>query len=721
MAWCVGSIFPTPDLLTEPSFESPLLDALDPPQHLFDTGCSFRAESFPEAEPHQQVDDFLEKYKEAFFPNDLLCQHLQEDALLRLESSQNCFKVGNRLEGITNREGALQIFFPVGENSDQLGSCLLPFKSKSSRRICGDDGTDMLYSSSLPVRQPILQISANKIVSSWDSKLACVPLAVRTPYQVHWLTSQFQDNDISLTSGGVENFDYGTSHVVWNPHLSGEAAVILRNGVVNVFNLTSSKSDVTSFRFKMQDCRSIDDFSGLTSTVCNKRKRKRFVELKCKASTINLWSCEYTWHPRNLLVGGGTEIDLIDLRQKAGSKLFQSCLANAPSSTRLFSNCKGMTKVEHFTAIARGVHDDMFQFAAASTNHLTLFDIRQPKSPLLQWAHRMQPEPPGLLQMFSFKDTCSNLWNPHDKNVAGGRVILACAFRSGDIQAFPYGPQPKTYPPKARHMCDLGIAEKFFSWDFPVKLSTRKLECEKNLEHLFEAHGNNLRTLLPTDCGVERLAGLINCSLYSESSAFTLLQLTGSGSILSQSLHVMEEQGLSTSEQSLSSSKKWPFIRPSPGGRRGTKHYRMEYMPAFFTFLQDESAFLESKQKTYMTAAICNASSPSSIELTLNDTEKELQRPSKECVMPGPILEEFDNHNGETSNKEDLSTDEFFREVDSKMSPVNLSFKSEGATLQSGELDLLTGLRNLLEQWQQSFEPYATHCNLEAKKAATSL
>ncbi|MCO5579361.1 hypothetical protein L7F22_033216 [Adiantum nelumboides] len=135
----------------------PVVDALDPPRHLFGTGCTFRYESFPEAEPHQQVDSFLENYREAFFPKDILCQHLQEDVSLHAESSQSCLRVGNRLEGIQNREGALQLFFPFGENADQLGSCLLPLGIKSSGRISNDDGNGMLYSSSLPVRQPIVQ------------------------------------------------------------------------------------------------------------------------------------------------------------------------------------------------------------------------------------------------------------------------------------------------------------------------------------------------------------------------------------------------------------------------------------------------------------------------------------------------------------------------------------------------------------------------------------
>ncbi|MCO5579360.1 hypothetical protein L7F22_033215 [Adiantum nelumboides] len=373
------------------------------------------------------------------------------------------------------------------------------------------------------------------------------------------------DNDVRLVPGGVKNFDYSTSHVVWNPHLSGEAVIILRNGDVSVFDLTSGKANIASFRFQMQDC-NMDNLSSSYPTACIKRKRRNFSEPKFATCNKNLWSCEYAWHPRNLLVGGGTKIDLIDLRQKAGSKQFQCCLANAPSNTRLFSNCKSIHKEEHFTAIARGAQDDVFQFAAASTNHLTLFDIRQPKTPLLQWEHRMLLEPPGLLQICSLSDTYSNLRNPYDKRAAGGRIILACAFRSGVIQAFPYGPQPKTYPQKAeRHLGDLGVAEKVFSWDFPIKLTTPKAQSEKNLEHVFEAHGNNLQTLLSTESGVERLVGLISCSLCSESSTFTLVQLTGSGSILSQSLHVMEEQGVSTSEQSSSTFKKGSFAQTSPG------------------------------------------------------------------------------------------------------------------------------------------------------------
>ncbi|MCO5567476.1 hypothetical protein L7F22_021168 [Adiantum nelumboides] len=154
-------------------------------------------------------------------------------------------------------------------------------------------------------------------------------------------------------------------------------------------------------------------------------------------------------------------------------------------------------------------------------------------------------------------------------------------------------------------------------------------------------------------------------------------------------------------------------------GRRGTKHYRMEYIPGFLTFLQDEAVFPKLKQKAYLSAAVNNVSTPWGIELKKNEAEKELHRP---YVMPGPILEELDNMSGETQNKaESTGTGDFFRELDSTLSPVNLSFERAGASLQSDELVFLTSLKNDFQQWQQSFQPYATHCNLDIKKTARSL
>lgn len=159
----------------------------------------------------------------------------------------------------------------------------------------------------------------------------------------------------------------------------------------------------------------------------------------------------------------------------------------------------------------------------------------------------------------------------HDSFAFSGRVILACAFKSGEIQAFLYGPKPQAYPSYSesikleQNMGAVGTLDKLYAWEFPKMLKNWKAHCYKNLEHSFEAHENNLQTFIPKDHEVERLTGLFNFSPNSGSSSFTILQLTGSGSILSQSLKVSEEVGFSNHELSGAVSEKRAVIRTSSG------------------------------------------------------------------------------------------------------------------------------------------------------------
>eukprot|EP00250_Pteridium_aquilinum_P006104 c16085_g1_i1 orf=23-2311(-) len=756
MAWCVGAVFPNPDLLTGPAaapLRPVLLDACDPPQCLFNTGSTYCYASHPQAHPHHQVEGFLGEYREAFFPQELLIETLQEDV-----TSQNCYSVGNRLEGLKNRDGRLQLFFPVGENIDRIGSCIFFPDSTAAlarRKFCSDIDNDLLYSSSSSVRQPILQIAANRIGSSLGSELANVPLAARTSYQVHWLTSRIQNDSYSLTWEGVENFNHGTSDVGWNPHYPGEASVILENGDLNIFDLNSLKSSVASSIYRMEECIGkdlcTDEFSCSNHALCHKQKRRKgrgsrygFNKSRITSATKNWWSCEYSWHPKNLVIGGHMEICLIDLRQKLGSKQFRCTLArSADCSSGLFSHCNQKYRTEHFTALTRPDYDDMFQFAAASTNHLTLYDVRQPNTPLLQWEHRMQLEPPRLLQMYRFSDVSSKCLDPLDAHLVGGRVILACAFRSGEIQAFLNGPQPQACSPNSerlkfeRHMGGMGNLDKLYSWEFPIRLTNQKVHCHKNLGYVFETHENNLPTHFPKDCKVEQLTGLFNLSdENSGSSSFTILQLTGSGAILSQNLKVSEELGFCSHQHSGVVSEKTTIVRTSHGKCR-TKQYRMEYLPAFLNYVQCGSVLPELKQKGYWNANNDqNANVANKEECSKNKAEEEQKTephdkgscspyldvvkttsPHHTTARPAPVGQEdqkFEFQSNKLGDDDgDQNTEDFFCELDTELSPVDLSFNDTGGiSLQSEELVMLKGFKNLFLHWKQNFQPCLAHSNL---------
>lgn len=602
--WCVGSVFPATNLLTGPA-ASPLgpffFDPCDTPQCVLNTGCAFSFASHQQANPQHQVEDFLGGYKEAFFPQEPLIENLQEDASLNSTIAQSCsYSVGNRLEGIQNREGRLQLFFPVGANIDRVGSCIYFPKSNGSvwskEKPSADNGEE--YSSSSSVCQPILQIAANKNEAFCSSELTNVPLAVRTLYQIHWLTSEMEKDCISFGSEGLENFQHCTSHVAWNPHLLGEAAVILENGDVNFFDLRSQKYCGATSILRMEDYIGKEVSSHFDQTLYPKDKRRKkrgqrpgSVDAEYPLFAKKWWSCEYAWHPKNLVVAGHTEIRLIDLRQKLGS----ICVSSIRCATGFSSYCNQMQRTERFTALTRANYDGMFQFAVASTNHLMLYDIRQPNTPLLQWEHRMKHEPPGLLQMYCISDLCSSTLDTLNTPLVAGRVILACAYRSGEIHAFCYGPHPQAYPTNlGGHRDDVGLNDMLFSWELPIKLTNEKAHCYEKIERAFEVHDTHLEIFLPRYQKPEHVSGLFNFSPNSGAPNFTMLQLTGTGFIISQNFKVSENLESRKHQQLHAVSQHLAFLKTTAvdscrsglSGKSRNKQYRMENLPDFLNYIQ---------------------------------------------------------------------------------------------------------------------------------------
>ncbi|KAH7373025.1 hypothetical protein KP509_17G033600 [Ceratopteris richardii] len=647
----------------------------------------------------RQVDDFLEKSQEDFFPKDLLCERLEEN-LLDI-GCNNSFNVGNRLEGLENRDGTRQLFFPVGKDINRVGSCFLSSKSYAEKD-CSKEKIKIPVSLSLPISQSILQ-----------------------------------NDDILLTSVGVQNFNHSTSHVVWNPHLPGEAVVVLENGEVNIIDIDHDGHFSVSCTFRSRDHRAAEAIKYCCNKPSHKRKRK-FREPRVETSLYKWWSCEYGWHPRTILIAGEMGIDLIDLRQKVESRLLQCGLATIQNSTHLFSYCKGLSRNEHFTALAKVAYEDIFHFVASSTNHLMLYDVRQPRIPLLQWEHRMQLAPSRLLEIPSFSSTTSNLWNPVDKHLKGGKVIIACAFKSGEVQAFIYGPQPEIHSQTTESPIGvLGISPKLFSWGYPIKLNSQKYQFHKNIEYAFQPHGNNLSTPLSKYCGAEQLAGIISFSSL-EPSALDLLQLRGSGNIVAQKLHFSSEQA-SNEQRSLFLPRR-ELPNRSNLGKHGTKHYRMEYFPALLSYMLDEGEISKFKQSDYLVrGADYGPGFHDQIDITVGSRKDAWREQNGHSLPPrehditsthsqsngtrDPITAKVDAVQSQMRKLENegvQSAEAFFQEMESQANPAKLLFEGPGPYLQPDEQKFLNGLRGLLQQWEHSFRPYAGFSVSNVEKAEVS-
>ena len=160
---------------------------------------------------------------------------------------------------------------------------------------------------------------------------------------------------------------------------------MLENGEINIFDFKSERFHDPCFMVNMEEDFGVE-VSGCEDeaiAITNIKKQKLSpVDVKHSQLTRK-WTCEYAWHPRNLIVAGNKKLFLVDLRQKHGSKRFCSCIADS-CAPGLSSYCNQHWRNECFTSISRADYDGMYQFAAASTNHVLLYDIRQPKTPLLQ-------------------------------------------------------------------------------------------------------------------------------------------------------------------------------------------------------------------------------------------------------------------------------------------------------------------------------------------------
>ncbi|KAH9318801.1 hypothetical protein KI387_020570, partial [Taxus chinensis] len=124
-AWCIGSIFSAPQLITGPSAEilGPLLfERVGDPLPLLSTG--YRSDILVKVplNPNDEVDRFWGQNKECFVPNDVLHECVAEDMHKQhLVSIHSNLVFGNRLEGLKCRDGIVQLFFPAGRNMSEIG------------------------------------------------------------------------------------------------------------------------------------------------------------------------------------------------------------------------------------------------------------------------------------------------------------------------------------------------------------------------------------------------------------------------------------------------------------------------------------------------------------------------------------------------------------------------------------------------------------------------
>lgn len=137
------------------------------------------------------------------------------------------------------RDGDYALFFPTGRNTDRIGGALCSRDTASKWHVsinaASHHSLQPLWNSSISLRQPVLQLSAVR-KDPWDPGYGCL-VAARSLYKVQFLTANQEESQFDFTLPMTASFSKYVSHVAWNQHVQGEAAVVLETGEVLLFDL----------------------------------------------------------------------------------------------------------------------------------------------------------------------------------------------------------------------------------------------------------------------------------------------------------------------------------------------------------------------------------------------------------------------------------------------------------------------------------------------------
>ncbi|KAL5538007.1 hypothetical protein UlMin_044220 [Ulmus minor] len=336
------------------------------------------------------------------------------------------------------------IFFPTGENSDQVGFLLFSLKNSNLNVRIGD-----IFIVSCKFNYQFLRILVNPIVDSsfelsnlgGNSSCAIGYLMACTMYSVNWFVIKVkrQGSKVFKTCFAV--------HACWSPHLPEESIVLLDDGAL--------------FLFDLEPCLKPNNFSAHL-----KGKRLGVPWDDSNDTTDNKWlNCEFSWHPR-ILVACSDAIFIVDLRL---DQCNVSCLVKIEMLHMYASH-----ENEQFLTLTK-VGTDGFQFALAPNSLLLLCDVRKPLMPVLQWTHDLSK--PCYINVLRLADLRPN---SRDENYMwaskSGFGIIVGSLWNCEFNLFCYGPSTPapsgSVASRASNFC-----KSFYAWELPSNLLLSGHEC----------------------------------------------------------------------------------------------------------------------------------------------------------------------------------------------------------------------------------------------------
>ncbi|XP_060217993.1 uncharacterized protein LOC132645188 [Lycium barbarum] len=406
---------------------------------------------------------------------------------------------------------------PTGENYDQVGFFILcnedtqfvvkKFKNGASFIV---DKHKLIFRILRLLVNPVSGIDES---CSSGGYVTFGYLLVCTLYSVHWYS-------VKIRVKGVESvmLDYlgsndrylfkgcSVSHACWSPHLREECVVLLENGDL--------------FLFDMEKTRAL--------FACDVLQGKKLRVLWDKLDRDEQWlSCEFSWHPRILIVANSRAVFLVDLR----SDKCKVC-------TLLKIEDVSLGRTDSFLALSR-VESDPFCFTVISGRLLLLCDVRKPLMPLLRWVHGLNN--PGYVTVLRLSDMRrGSRYDEWGWATESGRCILVGSFWDCEFALFCYGPGDN----RSRKLPEISrLSKSVYAWGQPsgFSLSGRDCCCESCL-----MRADYYKDILPDwiDWRQKKVIvlgfGILNRGLYigsddtDSSVGFFLVRLMSCGSVEAQ-------------------------------------------------------------------------------------------------------------------------------------------------------------------------------------------
>ena len=410
------------------------------------------------------------------------------------------------------------LLFPAGSNDHKLAFFTLRFKDSRFHTQLDTKG-DVFYASTGSSHR-ILNISVNPVADFGftgsddeddDASRVIGYLLATTLYSVHWFVArhnQILDRPSVVCLGDKMFKTCPVAHACWSPHILEESVVLLESGQL--------------FLFDLECCGSSAGFKGTRLKVPWN-----------DSSESKVWlSCEFSWHPRILVVARSDAVFLVDLRLKDCSV---SCLMKI-ETLRMYAPDEN----ERFLALARAAPDN-FYFAVVSSSVLLLCDVRKPLVPVLQWVHGI--EGPSFMSVLSLSDLRSHSREDAFKLASEtGFCIMLGSIWNCEFNIFCYG----NVLPFRKKSVTSKINPTICAWELPVEINLSGHEChcgscllrkEFSKDALPEWIDWQQKKEIVLGFGI--LSNKLAASLCEpdENGGFTLVRLTSSGRFELQRYH----------------------------------------------------------------------------------------------------------------------------------------------------------------------------------------